>query len=222
MKISVITLFSKMIEGFLCESIISRAQNNGKVEIDLINLRNYGLGRHKQVDDTPYGGGAGMVLRVDVLKKAIDDTKKSNPKAKVILLTPQGEKYNQKIANNLSGQDIILICGHYEGFDERIRHYVDQEISIGDYVMTGGEIAAAAIIDSAVRLIPGVLGREESHQDDSFQNGFLEYPHYTRPEEFNGKRVPEVLKSGNHEKIEEWRKEQSEKRTKERRPDLHE
>jgi len=236
MQITVLTLFPKMIEGFLSESILNRAIKSGVVGVELVDLRNWGIGRWKKVDDTPYGGGAGMVLRPDVVVSAIQELKAQNSKSesRVILLTPQGEKYSQKKAQELVGKivddscGLILICGHYEGFDERIRDYVDEEISIGDYVLTGGELAAAVIIDSVVRLAPGALGKEASHQEDSFsiQNSkiknqnWLEYPHYTKPEEFKGKRVPKVLLSGHHQKIKEWRFEQSKKRTQEKRPDL--
>lgn len=228
MKITILTLFPKMFDGFLSESIIGRAQKDGKIEIKVANLRDWGLGKHKQVDDTPYGGGAGMVMRVDVVAKAIHDTKlkAKSKKLKVILMTPQGEKFNQNKAKELAGDlasgsgDLILICGHYEGFDERIRDYVDEELSVGDYVLTGGELGAAIITDAVVRLLPGVLGKEESHQKESFENNLLEHEHYTKPEEFEGKKVPEVLLSGHHAKIDEWRQERSLKRTKKRRPDL--
>lgn len=222
MKITILTLFPEMFKGILSESIIGRAQKNGLVDIEVVNLRDWGIGNHKTVDDTPYGGGAGMVLRVDVVAKALKDIKKKNPKAITILLTPQGEKYDQKKARSLSGkkEGFILICGHYEGFDERVRDLVDEEISLGDYVLTGGEPAAAVIVDSVVRLLPGVLGKEESHEHESFENVTLEHPHYTRPEEFEGKKVPEVLLSGNHAEINKWRREEAIKKTKKRRPDL--
>lgn len=222
MKITILTLFPAMLKGFLNESIIGRAQKNGIVEIKTANLRDWGIGKHKQVDDTPYGGGAGMVLKVDVVTKAIEDLKKESKNAKVILMTPQGQTFNQQMAKDFAEEnaDLIIVCGHYEGFDERIRDYVDAEISIGDYVLTGGELGAAVVSDAIVRLLPGVLGKDESHQDESFEEGLLEYPHYTRPDEFEGKKVPEVLKGGNHAEIEKWRHEQSLSRTKKRRPDL--
>jgi tRNA (guanine37-N1)-methyltransferase len=222
MKITILTLFPEMFSGFLSESIIGRAQKNKIVSIKAEQLRKWGLGVHKQVDDTPYGGGAGMVLKVDVVVKAIKQLKTKNLKSKVILLTPQGEKFNQKKARELAEKkgDLILVCGHYEGFDERIRDYVDEEISIGDYVLTGGEIGAAVLTDAIVRLLPGVLGKEESHQNESFEQVTLEHPHYTRPEEFEGKKVPEVLLSGHHAEISKWRREEAIKRTKKRRPDL--
>lgn len=223
MKITILTLFPEMFSGFLTESIVGRAVKNKVIEIETIDLRKWGIGSHKAVDDTPYGGGVGMVLRVDVVGKAIEEIKKkSKGKTKVILLTPQGEMYTQKIARKLVAEkaNLILVCGHYEGFDERIRDYVDIEISIGDYILTGGEIAAAVISDSIVRLLPGALGKEESHQNESFESVTLEHPHYTRPEVYQGKKVPEVLKSGNHAEISKWRREEAIKRTKKRRPDL--
>jgi tRNA (guanine37-N1)-methyltransferase len=222
MKISILTLFPEMFEGFLSESILGRAQKNGLIEFDLIQLRDWGLGKHKSVDDTPYGGGAGMVMRVDVVAKAITDLKKKNPELKVVLMSPQGRPFSQEQAQNFAsdGSDLLLVCGHYEGFDERIRDYVDEELSIGDYVLTGGELAAAVVADAVARLIPGVLGKEESFQSESFTDNLLEYPHYTRPEEYEGKTVPEVLKGGNHAEIEKWRKEMAQEKTKKRRPDL--
>jgi len=228
MKITILTLFPDMFSGFLTESIIGRAIKDGKAEIEIINLRNWGLGKHQQVDDTPYGGGAGMVLRVDVIAEAIRDTKLKvkSKKTKVILLTPQGQRFSQEKAKLLADEmvngqcELILVCGHYEGFDERIRDYVDEEISIGDYVLTGGELAAGVITDAVVRLLPGVLGKEESHQKETFENNLLEHAHYTKPEDFEGKKVPEVLLSGHHANIEKWRREQSVNRTKKRRPDL--
>jgi tRNA (guanine37-N1)-methyltransferase len=222
MKITILTLFPEMFEGFLKESILGRAQKAGIVKIELANLRKWGEGKRKTVDDTPYGGGAGMVLRVDILAQAIQDLKKKQKKVKVYLMTPQGQTLSQKMARELAvgKSDLILVCGHYEGFDERIRDYVDGEISIGDYVLTGGELAAAVITDAVVRLLPGALGKDESSEKETFEDNLLEYPQYTRPEEYEGKKVPEVLKSGNHAAIEKWRREQAEKRTKDRRPDL--
>lgn len=227
----ILTLFPKMFEGPFSESMIKRALTNGLIDIRIYDLRDWGLGKHKQVDDTPYGGGAGMVMRVDVVANAIQNVKSKlqNPNNKqilnsrVILLTPQGERLTQKKVKLLTRSDVadfILICGHYEGFDERIRDLVDEEISIGDYILTGGEIPAMAMVDAVSRLIPGVLGKEESHQEESFDNNLLEYPHYTRPAEFEGKKVPEVLLSGDHKKITEWRNTEAVKRTKKKRPDL--
>lgn len=231
MKFIVLTLFPKMIKGFLSESIIGRAANSGKISFDLVDLKDWGVGRWNKVDDTPYGGGPGMVLRADVVVPAIRDLKKSNREAKTILLTPQGERYFQEKAIDLSKEkELILVCGHYEGFDERVRDYVDLELSVGDYILTGGELAAAIVIDSVSRLLPGVLGKINSCREESFfckdqdskkkKEKILEYPHYTKPENFDNKRVPEILKSGNHKMIDEWRKGEAIKRTKERRPDL--
>jgi tRNA (guanine37-N1)-methyltransferase len=220
MKITILTLFPNMFQGFLSESMIGRARKNGIVEIEIADLRKWGEGKHLTVDDSPYGGGAGMVLKVDILAQALRELK--TKKAKIILLTPQGQKFNQKIARAMAKEkgDLILVCGHYEGFDERIRSLVDEELSIGDYVLTGGELPAAVVADAVVRLLPGVLGKEESHLSESFEDNLLEYPQYTRPEEFEGQKVPEVLLSGNHAEIEKWRKAEAEKRTEKRRPDL--
>jgi len=224
MRIDVITLFPEFFDGLKNHSIIGRAIGSGKVELVTHNLRDYSSDKYKAVDDHPYGGGVGMVLRFDILLKAILDIKNKSSeinRTKVILLTPQGQVYKQSIAKNLSKEtNLILICGHYEGFDERIREYVDMEISIGDYVLTGGEIPAMVLVDSISRLIPGVLGDDTSSEVESHSDNLLEYPQYTRPPEHDGKKVPEILLSGNHPKIEEWRKEQAIKRTKARRPDL--
>lgn len=218
MKIKILTLFPNMFEGFKNESIIKRAINNGVCSIDIIDMRNYSLNKHKHVDDTPCGGGAGMVLAVDVVHRAILDNTSS--KSHIILMTPQGRPFKQKVAEELSLKDeLVIICGHYEGFDERIREYVCDEISIGDYVLTGGEIPAMAISDSVIRLLENAI-KEESHEDDSFSTGLLEYPQYTRPIEYDGKRVPEVLLNGNHKRIQRFRKKESLRKTYLRRPDL--
>ena len=218
MRIDVLTLFPESIEGFLNESIIKRAINSNKVEINLINFRDYSPLNNNQVDDTPYGGGAGMVLRCEPIFNAINDIKTDD--SYVIMLTPEGNKYNQIKAKELvNKKHIILLCGHYEGFDERIKTLVDEEISIGDYILTGGEIAAAAIIDSTVRLIEGVITKE-SLDSESFDDNLLDYPTYTKPAEYNGMKVPEVLISGNHELINKWREEQRIEKTKNKRPDL--
>jgi len=218
MKIDILTLFPKMFEGFVSESIIKRAINNSLVEINIVDFRNYSTLKNNQVDDTPYGGGAGMVLMCEPVVRAIEDLKKED--SLVILTCPQGKTYNEKMAIDLKNyKHLIIVCGHYEGYDERIRNFVDLEISIGDYVLTGGEIPAMAITDSVVRLIEGVINRE-SHIEDSFTNNLLDYPTYTKPADFRGMKVPEVLLSGNHAKINEYRKTEQIKRTKERRPDL--
>ncbi len=227
MRIDIITLFPELFEGLKTHSIVGRAIGNGKIELATHNLRDWAGDKYKSVDDHPYGGGPGMVLRFDVLFNALRDVKSilksqiSNSQIKTILLTPQGQVYKQKMAQDLAKEtNLILICGHYEGFDERIRDYVDMEISIGDYILTGGELPAMVIADSVTRLIPGVLGDDSSSQDESHTDGMLEYPHYTRPEEFEGKRVPEILLGGNHKAIDAWRRERAEERTRERRPDL--
>lgn len=218
MKIDILTLFPNMFNGFLSESIIKRAISNKLVEINIINFRDYSKDPHKKVDDTPYGGGSGMVLKVEPIMDAVLDLKKED--TKVILLTPDGKTYNQKQAYELSNlKHIILICGHYEGFDERIRSIVDYEISIGDYVLTGGEIPSMVLTDSIVRLIDGVI-EKSSHLNESFNNHLLDYPTYTKPREYMGMKVPEVLLNGNHKEIEKYRLEQSIKKTKEKRPDL--
>ena len=218
MRIDILTLFPDMIKGFLEESIIKRAIDNNLVEINLINFRDYSTDPHHKVDDTPYGGGAGMVLACDPIFRCIDDIKTDD--SYIILMTPDGKKYNQKEAANLKDRKhIIIICGHYEGFDERIRSLADLELSIGDFVLTGGEIPACAIIDSVVRLIPGVID-SNSLVDESFTNNLLDYPTYTKPRVYRGMEVPEVLISGDHKKIDEYRKEEMLKKTKERRPDL--
>lgn len=220
MKIDVLTLFPNMFDGFLNESIIKRAILKNKIEINIIDFRKYSKLNNNQVDDTPYGGGAGMVLRCEPIFDCIDDIKTEN--SHIILLTPDGKKYNQNKANDLNKYNhIILICGHYEGFDDRIRTLCDEEISIGDFILTGGEIPAMAIIDSISRLIPGVIN-EESIKDESFNNNLLDYPTYTKPRSYRGLDVPEVLLSGNHKKINEWRKKKQIEKTREKRPDIME
>lgn len=212
-KVDIITLFPSMFEGPFATSMLKKAQDKKLVEINFIDLRQFGLGKHKQVDDTPYGGGDGMVLKPEPVYAAVESVVSKD--SKVILLTPQGKTYDQTMALKLSkSEHLILICGHYEGFDERIRKLADYQISIGDYVLTGGEIPAMVLTDSIVRLIPGVLGGENSAHEESFSDGkTLEYPHYTRPENFQGMKVPDVLLSGNHGEIKKWRIEQSKKRT---------
>ncbi len=218
MKINILTLFPNMFDGFKSESIIKRAIEKNLVNIDIKNIRDYTDDKHGHVDDTPYGGGAGMLLKCEPVFNAIDDVKTN--KSKIIMLTPEGKKFNQKLAYELSKEeDIILLCGHYEGFDERIKSKVDMEISIGDYVLTGGELPAMVLTDAITRLVPGVI-EEESHKNDSFNNNLLDYPQYTKPREINGMKVPDILLSGDHKKIDEWRKNEAIKKTEEKRPDL--
>ncbi len=218
MKIDILTLFPDMFNGFKSESIIKRAIDGDKVSINTINFRDFATNKHKKVDDTPYGGGSGMVLMCQPIFDAVDNIK--TEKSKVILLSPQGEKFSQKKAYDLSKEEhLIFICGHYEGFDERIKSICDEEISIGDYVLTGGELPAMVICDSVVRLIPGVID-DESSKNESFNDNLLDYPTYTKPRNYKGMQVPEVLLSGNHEKINKWRNEKRLKITSEKRPDL--
>lgn len=223
MKISIITLFPEMFIPVLNSSILGRAQKKGLVEFELINLRDFGNGRHQIVDGRPYGGGAGMVLRADILAKAVQSVKSKGKSEKIILTSASGKPYKQKMALEFSGLDhLIIVCGHYEGVDQRfIDKYVDEEISIGDYVLTGGEIPTMAIVDSVTRLIPGVLEKKEATEKESFSDPeLLEHPQYTRPEEFEGLKVPEVLTSGNHQEIDKWRVEKSLEITKKVRPEL--
>jgi tRNA (guanine37-N1)-methyltransferase len=223
MRFIILSLFPEAFESYLNVSLLQRARAKKLIKIELHNLRDWGEGPHKTVDLRPYGGGAGMVLRVDVIDKALESlkVKKFKGKTAVILLTPQGKKFDQKLALKLSNlKTLVLICGRYEGFDERVRDLVDMEISLGDFVLTGGEIPALAILDTVARLVPGVVGKEESLVHESFSENLLEYPQYTRPEVYKGKRVPKVLLSGNHANINAWRKTEALKRTKKRRPDL--
>lgn len=218
MKISILTLFPNMFNGFLNESIIKRAIESNKVEFEIINIRDFSKLNNKQVDDTPYGGGAGMVMMVEPVVDAINSVKTKD--SKVILMSPAGKTYSQQLAIDLSKEKhLILVCGHYEGIDERILSYIDMEISIGDYILTGGELPSMVISDSIVRLLDGVITKE-SYENESFNNNLLDYPVYTKPYEYDGKCVPDVLISGNHAKINEWRKEKQIEKTKERRPDL--
>lgn len=223
MHIDILTLFPEMLEGFFNSSILKRAVDRGQFQYNFINFRDFAMNKHKKVDDYPYGGGAGMVLTPQPIFDAVDYAKnqrETNPR--VILMCPQGETYNQKKAEELAQEEhLIIICGHYEGYDERIReHLVTDEISIGDYVLTSGEIGALVVVDSVVRLLPNVLGNVESAKEDSFSTGLLEHPHYTRPADFKGMKVPEVLLQGNHAEIDRWRMKMALKRTYERRPDL--
>ncbi|ASN05747.1 tRNA (guanosine(37)-N1)-methyltransferase TrmD [Virgibacillus necropolis] len=223
MHIDILTLFPEMIEGVFNSSILKKAQDKNKFSYNLVNFRDYSVNKHKKVDDYPYGGGAGMVLTPQPIFDAVETiTKEKSSKPRVILMCPQGEPYNQKKAEELAKEEnLVFICGHYEGYDERIRkHLVTDEISIGDYVLTGGELGAMAVIDSVIRLLPDVLGNQESAPEDSFTTGLLEYPHYTRPADFRGLKVPDILLSGDHAKIYNWRRKESLKRTYERRPEL--
>lgn len=219
MKIQIITLFPEMFAGVFEHSMLYKAQNKRLAEIELVNLRDFGLGPRQTVDDTPYGGGDGMVLKPEPLAAAIKRASESNKSANVILLTPSGQRLRQPLVRKLAKTEgMILICGRYEGYDERIVSLVDLEISIGDFVLTGGEIPAMVLIDAVVRLIPGVLGGETSAANESFSDGqTLEYPQYTRPEDWNGLKVPDVLLSGNHAEIDKWRAEQSSQKTSRRR-----
>jgi len=220
MKIDVLTLFPAMFAGPLDESIIMRARKAGLLELQIHQLRDWTHDRHKTVDDHPFGGGPGMLLKPEPIFEAVESLKREG--VKVILLSPSGRKFNQAIARELAQEkDLLFVTGHYEGFDERIRESLaDDELSIGDYVLTNGALPAMVVIDAVVRLLPGVLGDDESSHDESFSHGMLEYPQWTRPAEFRGMKVPDVLLSGNHAGIEKWRREQAQLRTKEQRPDL--
>lgn len=227
MRVDLVTLFPELFETFLATSFVGRARTGGRLDVRTKSPRDFGLGKHKSVDDTPYGGGSGMVMRVDVLvstMEALDAEAEAagQPRARRILMTPQGKPFAQPAAVRLSAEPaIMLVCGRYEGFDERVRSFVDEEISLGDFVMTGGEVAAMAIIEATVRLLPGVLGNIESTREESHgEEGLLEYPQYTRPAEFRGHAVPDVLSSGNHAEIAKWRKSEAIARTRARRPDL--
>lgn len=222
MKIHILTLFPAMFTGPLTESIIKRATEKGLVEIVLHNIRDYAVDRHRTTDDTPYGGGAGMVMKVEPLTACLEAVLAANPAGRVIMTTPRGKPFTQRMAEDLAREEgLVIVCGRYEGVDERVRELFDaDEISLGDFVMTGGEIAAMAMTDAVTRLVPGVLGSAESAAADSFSDGLLEYPHYTRPPEFRGLSVPEVLLSGNHREIDRWRRCQSLARTLRERPDL--
>lgn len=218
MKIDVLTLFPDMFDGFISESIIKRAIEKKQIEINIHNIRDYTTDSHKKVDDYSFGGGAGMVLMPQPIFDAVDALKTSD--SKIILMTPQGTVFKQNIAYDLSHEKhLIIICGHYEGFDERIRTLADFEISIGDYVLTGGELPSMVVMDSIIRLVDGVIN-EDSHTFDSFHNNLLDYPVYTKPADFRGMKVPDILLSGHHANIEKWRRDEQIKRTKERRPDL--
>lgn len=224
MRVDIITIFPEFIEAGVGFSIMKRAQEKSALEVGVHNLRDYTHDRHRSTDDAPFGPGAGMVMKPEPVFEAVETIRgeHGSSESKVLLMTPQGRTFSQEIARDLSGEShLIILCGHYEGVDERIReHLVDMEISIGDYVLTGGELPALVVLDAVIRLLPGVLGAEESAVEESFSEGLLEYPHYTRPSEFRGWQVPDVLLSGHHAEIAKWRRIQSLKRTLERRPDL--
>lgn len=221
MRIDYLTLFPEMFDGVLNHSILKRAQDKNVLSVNTINFRDFAQNKHQQVDDYPFGGGQGMVLKPEPVFNAMESIE-HNENTRVILMCPQGRPFSQEIAQELSeAEHLVFICGHYEGYDERIReHLVTDEISMGDYVLTGGELPAMTMTDAIVRLIPGVLGNQQSHEDDSFQDGLLEFPQYTRPREFKNYKVPDVLLSGNHANIERWRHEQKIIRTYDKRPDL--
>ncbi|MEN0063713.1 MAG: tRNA (guanosine(37)-N1)-methyltransferase TrmD [Myxococcota bacterium] len=221
MRFDVLTLHPDLVAGPLSGSILGRAVEQGWIEIGVVDIRDHGVGRHRTVDDTPYGGGAGMVMRVDVVVAAIEAVRRED--SHVILLAAQGRRFVQARARELSAlSHVVLVCGHYEGLDARVEAYVDEVVSLGDFVLTGGEIAASAVVDAVARLVPGVLGNADSPLDESFSEGLLEYPQFTRPAEFRGAAVPDVLLSGHHARIAQWRHEQSVALTESRRPDLFE
>ena len=218
---TVITLFPQMFASLLSHSILKKAQDKGLISVHRVDPRSYTTDRHHVTDDYPYGGGQGMVMKPEPLVAAIKDIRSKSPRARVILLSPQGQVFDQRHAARLAQEkDLVLVCGRYEGVDERVKSFVDEELSIGDYTLSGGEPAANVVIDAVARLIPGVLGNDSSAAGESFVNGLLEYPQYTRPEDFHGMKVPEVLLSGDHERVKRWRREMSLKLTRERRPDL--
>ena len=221
MKYTLLTLFPDLLRPWTEEALIGRAVKNGHLSFDVRDLRDYTENKHRNVDDTPYGGGAGMVIRVDVAARAIKEVKKDSPPDEVILLSPAGEPFTQRMAEELATKKhLCLLSGRYEGFDARVESLVTKEVSVGDYVLMGGEIAALALIEATARLVPGVLGDAQSYEQDSFSTGLLDYPEYTRPAEYGGVGIPEVLTSGHHANVEKWRREQALLRTLERRPDL--
>lgn len=221
MQFDILTIFPAMLEGPLSASILGKAAEKGLIKVHLHNLRDWAEGKHQVTDDTPYGGGDGMVMKVEPVARALAELKGKNPQSRVLLMSPQGKTFQQADAERFSREaGLIFVCGRYEGYDERIRALVDEEVSLGDFVLTGGELAAATILDATARLVPGVLGAVGSALGDSFSDGLLEYPQYTRPAEFNGERVPEVLFSGNHQAIATWRRHEQLRRTLQRRPEL--
>jgi tRNA (guanine37-N1)-methyltransferase len=222
MKFDVLTLFPEMIEAYLRQGILARAITRGLIDIKLVNIRDFARGRHKTTDDRPYGGGDGMIMKAGPIDRALKSVDRVEGISRVILLSPQGKQFAQPMAWDMCRwNQLILICGRYEGVDERILStHIDLELSVGDYILTGGELGAMVVIDAVARLIPGVLGGERSSLEDSFEDGLLKYPQYTRPRTFQGRQVPEILLSGDHEKIRVWRRKESLRRTVERRPDL--
>ncbi len=220
MKIQILTIFPGICDGVLRESMLKRASEKGLADLEAVDLRKWASGKHRTTDDAPYGGGPGMVMKIEPIAAALDELR--TPGSRVVLMTPQGRKFSQSVAEAYAGEKhIIIVCGHYEGVDQRVAdHLVDDEISVGDYVLTNGALAAMIVTDAVVRLIPGVLGDAESAVQESFSTGVLDHPHYTRPESFNGWSVPDVLLSGNHAAIEKWRREKALDLTRHRRPDL--
>ncbi len=223
LQAEVLTLFPAMIDGYVKESILGKAIERGLIEVRASDVREHAAGKHRVTDDTPYGGGAGMVMKVEPLVGAIEAARARLPGAPVLLMSPRGERFTQAKAHELAGKgSLVLVCGRYEGVDERALAFVDGELSVGDFVLTGGELAALCVLDAVARLVPGVLGNAESAATESFEAGVLEHPHYTRPVEFRGMKVPEVLQSGDHARIEKWRRWHALRLTRERRPDLFE
>ena len=221
MLIELLTLFPDFFASPFSQSMLQRAQSQGAVEFRVLNLRDFTLDRHRVVDDRPFGGGPGMVLKIEPLVRAIRAVREQDPEVRVILLSPRGLLFTQEKARELAEiKHLLLICGHYEGVDDRLRFFVDTELSIGDYILTGGEIPALAVVDAVTRLLPGVLGGEGAVEEESFETGLLEYPHYTRPRDFEGHEAPEILLSGDHQRIARWRRQEALRRTAEQRPDL--
>ena len=222
LSVEVLTLFPRMIAAPLDESILGKAREKGLLRVQVTDIREFAEGKHRVTDDLPYGGGAGMVMKPEPMVAAIEDAKKREPSARVVLMSPQGKRFDQAKAQELLGREkLVLVCGRYEGVDERVLEWIDEELSLGDFVLTGGEFAALSVIDAVARLLPGVLGNAESPISESFAgDGLLEGPQYTRPPEFRGRKVPEILLSGDHAKIAAWRREQALNRTRDRRPDL--
>jgi tRNA (guanine37-N1)-methyltransferase len=223
LKVEVLTLFPRMISAYVSESILGKAAEKGLISVNALDIRAFAEGKHKVTDDAPYGGGAGMVMKVDPLVRAIEDARARLPGAKAYLMSPRGQRFDQSVARNLAAEStagLILVCGRYEGVDERVMPSVDGELSVGDYVLTGGELAALCVVDAVARLRPGVLGNEGSAGAESFEEGMLEHPHYTRPPEFRGAKVPEVLQCGDHARIARWRRWQALRLTRDRRPDM--